>query len=100
MLKGVIEFLEEHMLSCSYQRLLGVDCPGCGFQRSLVLLLKGEFMASITLFPALIPILFMFIFLIFHLIFKFKTGAKILLIIFIVNVSIMLTNFIYKLTVN
>lgn len=97
-LKGLVNFLEEHMLSCSYKKFLGIDCPGCGFQRSLILLLEGEFAESFRLFPALIPILFMFIFLFLHLIIKFRSGAKVLLTLFVVNIAIMITNFILKLT--
>lgn len=87
------------MLSCSYNRLFGIECPGCGFQRSLVLLLKGEFVESVKTFPALIPILLMFLFLMVHLIVKLKIGARILLTMFIANIAIMLINFIYKLII-
>lgn len=86
------------MLSCSYNKLLGVDCPGCGFQRSLILLLSGEFKESFLMFPALIPFLGMILFLGIHLIVKFKAGHKVILFMFVANITIMLTNFIIKLT--
>ena len=93
----VVEWLESHLLSCSYKKYLGVECPGCGMQRSFIELLKGNFYESLVLYPALMPTLFLIIYLIIHLIFKFKNGALILKIVFILNATIMVLNYIYKL---
>ncbi len=73
-----------------------MDCPGCGMQRAIIELLKGNIWESILLYPALLPTIFLFIFLILHLIFKFKKGALILKISFIFTVSIIIINFIIK----
>ncbi len=73
-----------------------MDCPGCGMQRAIVELLKGNVWESILLYPALLPTILLFIFLILHLIFKFKKGALILKISFIFTVSIIIINFIIK----
>jgi len=93
----LIEWLEAHMMECSYKKYLGVECPGCGMQRSFIELLKGNFYESFVLYPALSTTIFLMIFLILHLIFKFKNGANILKITFIINVIIMVLNYIYKL---
>lgn len=37
--------------------MTGLDCPGCGFQRSLLALLKGDLQKSFQLYPPAIPIL-------------------------------------------
>jgi hypothetical protein len=95
----LIEFLEHHQVSCFYKKYLGVECPGCGMQRSFVYLLKGDFIQSLKMYPALIPTMFMFFFLILHIIFKFEKGHKVLLILFIFNVFLMLSNFIFKLLI-
>jgi hypothetical protein len=53
----MIGWLEGHMLPCAYKSLFGIDCPGCGFQRSCIALLKGNLSHSLALYPATIPIL-------------------------------------------
>jgi len=73
-----------------------MDCFGCGMQRSFIALLKGEFALSFYLYPALIPMILMFAFLIIHLIFKFEKGGIYLKYWFIFVVSIVLINFILK----
>ncbi|WP_408733641.1 DUF2752 domain-containing protein [Mucilaginibacter sp.] len=54
------------MLPCAYKAIFGIDCPGCGFQRSFIALLKGHLSESFFLYPATIPILVSGIFLIFE----------------------------------
>lgn len=76
--------------------MLGMNCLGCGLQRSFVLLLKGNLAESFLMYPALIPMLFMMSFLIAHLIFKFKNGAKTLQYFYILNIILIITNFIIK----
>ena len=97
MLTRIIEWLEGHMFTCHYKKYLGVECPGCGMQRAFIELLKGNFMESLMLYPALPTTLFLILFLILHLIFKFKHGANILKYTFILNVVIMVLSYIYKL---
>ncbi|WP_246001891.1 DUF2752 domain-containing protein [Mucilaginibacter gracilis] len=45
------------MIPCPLKKLTGFDCPGCGFQRSLIALLKGDVINSFYLYPATLPIL-------------------------------------------
>ena len=74
-----------------------MECMGCGLQRSFVLLLKGELGASIALYPALLPMLLMFVFLAVHVKKNIKNGAYILLTLFIINIVIILIHYIIKL---
>jgi len=93
-LKDIIQFLEQNMLSCSYKQYLGgADCMGCGMQRSLIHLLKGEFLEAFYMYPAIYTLIIMFIYLGLHLRFQFKYGAKILLYLFVLNISIILINY-------
>ncbi|MBO5361416.1 MAG: DUF2752 domain-containing protein [Paludibacteraceae bacterium] len=39
------------LLPCAYKQLFGISCPLCGFQRSMLLLHKGEVWESICQFP-------------------------------------------------
>ncbi len=95
-LMDVVNWLEGHMLSCPFKKYLHIECPGCGMQRSLVALLRGDWAGSFSLYPALLPILFTFIFLPLHLKFKFRHGAKVLQWLFIFSIAIVVFNYIYK----
>ena len=93
---GLVNWLENNMLSCPYKEYFGMDCLGCGMQRSFIALLKGDFVSSFYHYPALIPMILMFMFLIVHLIFKFKSGGTWLKYMFIFVVAIVVINFILK----
>lgn len=43
-------------MPCAYREFFGMDCPFCGGQRSVLLLLQGRFRESFLLFPALVPL--------------------------------------------
>jgi len=93
----MINWLEQHLPACMYKKYLGIDCPGCGMQRSFIELLKGDLSESIVLYPALIPMIFMFAYLILHLIFKFEKGALVLKLTFISVTVIIVGSYIFKL---
>jgi hypothetical protein len=95
----MIHWLENHMGSCFYKRYFGIECPGCGMQRSFIELLKGNVVESFLLYPALFPLLFTLFYLILHLIFKYKHGALVLKISFIFTTSIMIIAYIIKITI-
>jgi len=92
---GVISFLEENMLSCQWKKM-GYECTGCGMQRSIIHLLKGEFVEAFYIYPAIYTLILMFVYLGFHLKFSFKNGHKVLLFLFIINLLIIFTNFLIK----
>jgi hypothetical protein len=93
---NIIKWLEGHMLRCPSKYLLHMDCPGCGLQRGIIALLKGNWEESFRIYPAALPILFLFSFLLLHLVFKFKNGAKHLTFIFMFCACIILVHYIYK----
>ena len=78
----------------------GFDCPGCGFQRAFISLLKGDLTESFLFYPALLPIIAMFVLLALHLKFKYRNGARWLKYIFIVNAALIFGNFILRLFLN
>jgi len=93
---SLISFLEKNMLSCQWKEEFNVECSGCGMQRSIIHILKGEFIEAFYLYPAIYTLIAMFALLVLHLKFNFKKGSSILLYLFIVNVIIIFTNFILK----
>ncbi|KAA1245507.1 DUF2752 domain-containing protein [Aquimarina sp. RZ0] len=95
-MKEFILFLENNLLYCPSKKLMGIDCLGCGLQRSFILLIKGQLIDSILMYPALIPILIMFGYLISHLYFNFKNGASILTYFYFLNIILIVANYITK----
>ncbi|HEY8781797.1 MAG TPA: DUF2752 domain-containing protein [Mucilaginibacter sp.] len=55
-----INWLQNHLVPCPFKYLTGIDCPGCGFQRSVLALTQGNFHKSFMLYPAAIPLLLFF----------------------------------------
>lgn len=97
---GVANWLEKHQLPCFYRSVFGIDCPGCGMQRAMIALLRGDFIGSVRLYPALIPVIVMLLLLAVHVVVPLKHGARMLLILFVVNAIIIVSSYIYKLTVS
>lgn len=91
-----LDWATHHLFSCPYKSLFGVDCPGCGLQRSVLFLFKGDFITSLKLYPATIPLILIVLFTIAHLKFDFKFGAQFIKILYIGIGSIILINYIYK----
>jgi len=45
------------MLPCINKKYLGFECMGCGIQRSVVLLLNGEFIEAFYMYPGIYPLI-------------------------------------------
>ena len=88
--------LEDYMLPCLNKKLFGLDCLGCGFQRSLLHFIKGDFIAAFNVYPAIYTLILLAIFLILNLKFKFKSGKKIIIIFTIINVLIIIASYFIK----
>lgn len=91
-----IDWIEHHLLPCPSKALLGMDCPGCGMQRSLIELFRGNFEGSFKMYPALLPILFTLVFMSFHIRYKFRNGAQTLQYAYIVSALVVVTSYIIK----
>ncbi|QED36759.1 DUF2752 domain-containing protein [Antarcticibacterium arcticum] len=88
--------MEDLLLPCLNKELFGMDCYGCGGQRALLMVFKGNFKAAFNLFPAIYPILVLlgFVFLNLFVKFKFDYIIKISLILF--TAGIILISYIFK----
>jgi hypothetical protein len=93
---ALVHWLEHHMLSCPYKIITGIDCPGCGIQRSFVLLLKGDLGGSFFLYPALLPVIFTLILTAAHLLFRFKKGPESIKFSFLMTTGIIVISYIFK----
>jgi hypothetical protein len=72
------DWLQRHLLTCPFKWLTGIDCPGCGFQRSFTALIKGNFQHSFVLYPATVPLLLLLLFSIADACFKIDTPKGII----------------------
>lgn len=89
-------FLEDHLLSCQWKDTLGVECLGCGLQRSFIYLLKGEFIGAFYVYPAIYSLIVMLIYFGLHAKFNFLKGDLVLKWLLILNVLVILGSYFYK----
>ena len=82
--------MENYLLPCAYQSLFGIECPICGFQRALVLLLRGDIKQSFFMYAPLLPVIFLLIIFVLHL-FNKKLVNKNILIYYSSFVMIIIT---------
>lgn len=84
------------MLPCFSKQIFGVDCPGCGLQRSIAFLFQGDFVAAWGMYPALFTIIPLFGFLAADQLYKIKHATKFVNTLMIASVVLILTNYILK----
>ena len=95
-----IHWIEQLQFPCTFNKYMGISCPGCGFQSALIELLKGNILESIKVYPALLPILITITSFFIQLKMNTKFGATIVKISFYVSLSLILINYLYKLVSN
>ncbi|SFN82079.1 Protein of unknown function [Bizionia echini] len=88
---------EDFMLPCLNKQIFGFDCMGCGLQRSLALIYHGEFLAAFKMYPAVYPLIALFIFIGLNIFFKFQHSNKIINTLAIITISIIIGSFTLKL---
>ncbi|WP_420602371.1 DUF2752 domain-containing protein [Flagellimonas sp.] len=87
---------KDFMLPCLNKELFGIECPGCGMQRSVDLLFHGEFLAAFKMYPAIYPIIFLLIFLTSNIFIKFKFGHQIKLFLMLATAATIIISYILK----
>jgi hypothetical protein len=88
--------MEEYMLPCLFKQTFGIDCIGCGIQRSIALLLKGQFENAFYMFPAIYTTLLFFLSVGLFVVDKKHNYQKIVITLAIVNAIIMIISYVYK----
>ena len=78
---------EDYMIPCLSKQLLGIDCFGCGMQRSLLLISHGEFIAAFKMYPAIYTLILLIAFLIYTSFYKINNSEKIKITLNVVLVS-------------
>lgn len=91
-----IEWLHNHLIPCPFKKLTGIDCPGCGFQRSVIALLQGNLHQSLTLYPAAIPLIITILFVALQTKLHFDKKHLITKTLYLITGNIILFAYIYK----
>lgn len=84
------------MLTCPSVKYYGMQCPGCGMQRSMIALLQGDFLRSLQTYPALLPLMALCIYAMLHLKYKFIPGSKVIIALQLLVVVTGAGHYIYK----
>jgi len=89
---------EDYMLPCLNKKFFGLECPGCGMQRSMSLLFQGEFVAAFKMYPAIYTLILLIFFLIFNLFVKFKYDYQLKVGLIILNALIIAISYLIKIS--
>ena len=90
--------MEDLLLPCLNKELFGMDCYGCGGQRAFLMVMKGDFHAAYSLFPAIYPLMFLLIFVFFNLFVKFKFDYLIKIGLIFFTAGVILISYIIKIS--
>ncbi|MFC6095051.1 DUF2752 domain-containing protein [Flavobacterium qiangtangense] len=90
--------MEEYMLPCLSKKFFGMECMGCGSQRALVMVFKGDFLNAFHMFPAIYSTLIFFLFVALHFIDKTRSYHKLIIYSAIINAVIMVVAFLIKIS--
>ncbi|NAY90422.1 DUF2752 domain-containing protein [Muricauda sp. JGD-17] len=89
--------IKDFMLPCLNKALFGLECPGCGLQRSVVLLFEGNFLAAFKMYPAIFTLIPFFLLLAGGKIFSNRALNTLTTGLGVTSVVLILINFIIKL---
>jgi len=92
----VLEKIESYMLPCLNKKMFGLDCPGCGMQRALLHVSKGNFSDAFNLYPAIFTLILLFVFIGINFFYKFKHAYKIKVGLIVLNASIIVITYTTK----
>jgi len=95
-LVNLLLMFEDYMLPCMNKKLFGFDCPGCGLQRSVIHLAKGEFAAAFELYPAIYGLVTLILFVLAGQFFKFRYATQIKIFLGILTGVTIIVNYILK----
>ena len=88
--------MEEYMIPCMNKSIFGIDCMGCGMQRSILLLFNGEFIEAFKMFPALYTTIIFFVIIMLHFLDKSRNYLKLIIASALFNSVVLLIAYAYK----
>lgn len=84
------------MLPCINKSIFGIECYGCGAQRALALLIKGDFSEAFFMYPGIYPLLILFLFLLSNLFYKFNNDHKIKIGLIVISALVIGSSYLIK----
>lgn len=90
--------MEKYMLPCLNKKYLGFECMGCGLQRSVALILKGEFIEAFFMYPAIYPLIALLGFLMANQFMTIKFANRIIISLASITVATIIISYIIKMT--
>lgn len=88
--------LDDYMLPCANKKFFGVECPGCGIQRSIALLFQGDFWGAFVMYPAIYSLILLLGFLLVDNFYSIKYANPIIITLMSLTVFLIVTNYIFK----
>lgn len=88
--------VEDYMLPCLSKKYLGMECMGCGLQRSVALILRGEFVDAFYMYPAIYTLIALIGFVLINYFKNYKFASKIIITLAVINVIIIVGNYMLK----
>ncbi len=88
---------ERYMMPCLNKKLFGFECPGCGLQRSVLLLFDGEFVAAFQMYPAIYTLIPLVMLLVVNRFSKSRLLGSLIIGFSIASVVLIITNYVIKL---
>lgn len=93
------DWLQNHLIPCPFKYLTGIDCPGCGFQRSIIALVQADFEKSWSQYPPTIPLLFLFFAAAILYKFPIKNNAIVFKVLTILVGNFVILSYLYKMLI-
>lgn len=84
------------MIPCLFKKTTGIDCIGCGMQRSLWLLLQGDVAGAIKMYPPICTFVPLMLLLGLHLFEKKRNYSKAVIYVAILNAIVMVVAYAWK----
>jgi hypothetical protein len=92
------EWLLRYLIPCPFKKLTGIDCPGCGFQRSIIALLQGDVMQSFTYYPATLLLLSCILYMALNNKFHFKNYHTVKKWMLLTLALVITSSYVFKIT--
>ena len=89
---------EDYMLPCLSKQILGIECFGCGLQRSALLVFQGEFIEAFKMYPAIYTLILFALFIGVNVFYNIKYSEKIKITLVVLNILIIVISYILKIT--